>query len=125
VDVPGYTKVDLREIIKRHLLPKAAKDAGFSKTDLSITDNGCDVLIGLLSSSIKDNGVRPIDRAVKTIVKRLNLIRTNTLPDGKEGGMNLKHKLPYPFTLPFLIDGVVVNKLSDRPVREEIPDIYS
>jgi ATP-dependent Lon protease len=120
VEVSGYKKKDLKNIITLHLLPRTLEELKFPEGSVSIDDKACDEIIEMVAGSIAENGVRPIAKAVRTMIGRLNLVRTN----GVGGPLKIKHTVPN-FSLPYTITPSAVNKLLDRPKRDTIPDIYS
>lgn len=116
LEVEPYTSSDFKEITKRHLLPKALDDVSISRDLVSITDEACSFILTLLAEQIKETGVRPIQRMIRTLASRINRLRTTTLSDGTTGVLKTKISLPG-FKLPLVIDEHVVKKLIDPPKK--------
>lgn len=121
VEVEAYTSDQLKEIIKSYLLPRAIEKVGIPRIDIpgvpplvSIDDSGCDAIITMLSSHIRETGVRKIDETIRKIVVRINLLRMITLPNGTTGKLKLKYQVPN-FRLPFLINRDAVKCLFTPP----------
>lgn len=122
VEVEPYTQKELKEIIKKHLLPRALEKVGMGAADLTIDDSGCDAILKIVGRG--NGGVRPVERIVSKIVSRINLLRTNTLEDGSIGRLKLRYTIPG-FALPMVVTGGVVEILIEKPKVEEIPSFYS
>ena len=115
--VEPYTIKELTEIIRLHLLPKALDGVCIPREQISITPGGCSAILNLCSDEMKTTGVRSIQREVRSLVSRINLLRTNTLPDGTTGELRLKYTLPG-FKLPLMIDEKVISRLLVKKPRD-------
>lgn len=89
IEIPSYNKIELKEIINRHILPESLKSVGLADSQIIITNEACDKLLQLLSSDIEITGVRPIEKAINTIISRINLFRSV-----KEGDIELTYTVP-------------------------------
>ena len=76
IEVPSYTHSHMIQIIKRHTLPNMLLDKGIEPTDVTITDDAAQTLLSLLGASVKDTGMRPVERSISDIVSKINLLRT-------------------------------------------------
>lgn len=114
LEIEPYTPREMTEIIKRHLLPEALKNVNIPRDQVSITDNACSQILTIFADQIKETGVRPVQRAIRTLATRINLLRTNTLPDGTTGQLKIRFAFPG-FKLPLVIDNEVVDRLIEVP----------
>lgn len=119
VELEAYTSTQIKEIIKGYMFPKALARSGMTSEMCCIDDGACDAIIGMLSSYIKETGVRKVAEAVNKIVTRVNLLRMVTLRDGTLGKLKLAYTVPN-FKLPFSIDGGAVKRLL-KPPKSNVP----
>lgn len=63
---PGYTQTDKFEIARKHLLPKARKDAGIRKNQMKITDNA---IRKVISDFTMEAGVRGLKKRIDTLCR--------------------------------------------------------
>lgn len=76
IDIPSYTKAEMVEIVKRHTFPETLKKMNIQENDITITEAAIYNLINSLDKEIEMAGMRPVERAINTIVSRLNLLRS-------------------------------------------------
>lgn len=68
IEVSGYIIEEKIEIAKRHLLPKALVDLGFSDNEISISD---DALRFMTEHYTRESGVRQLDKTIRRLLRRL------------------------------------------------------
>lgn len=113
-EIEPYTLPEMREIIKKHIIPKALENVNIPKTDVTISDDAATLIVNTFNPGMRDGGVRNIQKATRLIITRINMLRTNTLPDGTTGKLKLNFSVPN-FKLPLQIDKNVVMALIDKP----------
>lgn len=77
VNLPGYNKEDMILIIKNHTLPDACIQCGLNKTDLSIVDSACYLLLNHLYKDIKESGMRLVEKELNSIVSKISFLNLN------------------------------------------------
>ena len=132
--VPGYGKEDLKVIARKYLLPKALRENSLPDSSITITDRACEVLINEFAGKEieregrkpvnHERGVRTLDSAIYTLIKRLSLIKVN---NNDQGPLKLRHTIGkgLSFSLPFEVKEVHIYRILDKPEEDVIPDIYS
>ena len=113
IPVEKYTYQELKLIARNYVLPRALRNVGIPKDLVTMDDSGASAILNILGNNIDLEGARPIQKIVKMIVSRINLLRTTTLPDGTTGNLNVNYKIPG-FKLPIVINSDVVHQLIDR-----------
>ncbi len=63
----GYIASEKLKIAKKHLLPRALKDAGIKKSQFKISDT---VLSSIIEGYARESGVRSLERALKKLVRK-------------------------------------------------------
>ena len=102
LDVKGYSLQDKVKIVRKYLLPKALKNAGRQKEDISIDIEDCKYLIQRISKP-QDKGVRVIERIIQNVISKLIFLVSHhnsiaKLPF-KLTLSKIKSKLSYPIKL--------------------------
>ncbi len=79
LEISGYIVEEKIEIAKRHLLPKALSDLGFSADDVTISDDGYRFIVERYT---RESGVRQLDKAIRRLLRRLARLKATgkTLP---------------------------------------------
>lgn len=113
IDVDKYNAHELKHIIKEFTLPRILEDLRIPKDQVTIDDSGASAILTLLGNHIELEGVRPIQKLVRMIASRINLLRTTILEDGSTGSLNISYKIPG-FKLPIVVDSNVVRHLIDK-----------
>ncbi|MEZ5752068.1 MAG: endopeptidase La [Paracoccaceae bacterium] len=67
IPLSGYTEDEKAEIARRHLLPKAIKNHGLKKNELSVSD---DALTAILRHYTREAGVRSFERELSKIARK-------------------------------------------------------
>ncbi len=67
IPLAGYTEDEKSEIARRHLMPKAIKNHGLRKSELSISD---DALTAILRHYTREAGVRNFEREIAKIARK-------------------------------------------------------
>ena len=67
IPLSGYTEDEKAEIARRHLLPKAIKNHGLKKSELSVSD---DALTAVLRHYTREAGVRNFERELSKIARK-------------------------------------------------------
>ena len=67
IPLSGYTEDEKTEIARRHLLPKAIKNHGLKKSELSVSD---DALTAVLRHYTREAGVRNFERELSKIARK-------------------------------------------------------
>ncbi len=78
IPLSGYTEDEKAEIAKRHLLPKAIKNHGLKKGELTLTD---EALLGTIRNYTREAGVRNLERELSKIARKAV---TRILKDGEK-----------------------------------------
>lgn len=68
IQMPSYTDEEKTEIAKRHLLPRAVRDAGLSASSVQIEDAVWPTLVRPLGF---DAGLRTLERSIQTMTRRM------------------------------------------------------
>lgn len=112
IHVDKYNRQEFKHIARNYTLPRTLKDVNIPRELVTMDDSGAEAILRLLGNNIDMEGVRPIQRIVKTIVSRINLLRTTVLEDGTTGDLKIKYKIDG-FKLPIVINSSVVSSLID------------
>jgi ATP-dependent Lon protease len=119
-EVEPYSRRDIREIAKNYKLPDALKNVNIPSDAVTIDDSGCNALMDMFCDDMKEDGVRPIQKALNTLASRINYLRTNQLPDGTFGGRR-KPRFAIPnFKLPLVITREVVQQMAVKPKKDKL-----
>ena len=118
IDVPTYSKKEQAVIISKYVVPRALANVGMTKEDVTITEEGALSLLELMKDEVEKAGVRPVEKEIKSIVSKINLLRTITLPDGTTGKVEVTYKVPN-FKMPFTLDAENVRRLFSREKEKE------
>ena len=78
IPLAGYTEDEKAEIAKRHLLPKAIKNHGLKKGELTLTDKA---LLGIIRNYTREAGVRNVERELSKLARKAV---TRILKDGEK-----------------------------------------
>jgi ATP-dependent Lon protease len=78
IPLSGYTEDEKAEIAKRHLMPKAIKNHGLRKGELTLTDGA---LLGTIRTYTREAGVRNLERELSKIARKAV---TRILKDGEK-----------------------------------------
>ena len=112
VKVEKYSKKDINNIITRHFLPDAIKNAGLNSGDISISKCGCNALQSSLLGSAENEGLRVVEKEITSIVSKLNMLRV--VKSGGESVIKLTFDLPDFNGLPYTITKDTIDKLVER-----------
>ncbi len=85
IQFPGYTSIEKFQIAKKHLIPKALKNTGISRTQLKITDAA---LRSLIDEYTMEAGVRELKKKLETICRNVAV----ELVSGKEETISISGK---------------------------------
>lgn len=134
VTVDGYTKLEKKEIAKRHLLPREIKNIGLNIGDIMFSDAALTYLIDKsddmytyeTKSKTDKSGVRQLKHIISNIVMKLNMIKNCILEDGTFGELKLSYIIK-DFKLPFVVESRHIDKLDVLPKndRESYLPMYS
>lgn len=113
IPVEKYSNADLKLIARNYVLPRVLKDIALPKELVSMDDSGASTVLTMLGNHIDLEGVRPVQKLVRMIVSRINLLRTTTLADGTTGKLHISYRIPE-FKLPIVINANVVHHLVDK-----------
>lgn len=111
--VENYSHNELKHIACNFALPRILKDVNIPGDLVSMDDSGASAILAILGNHIDLEGVRPIQKLIRIIVSRINLLRTNTLQDGTTGNLHISYKIPN-FKLPIVITSEIVHRLVDK-----------
>ena len=78
IPLAGYTEDEKAEIAKRHLMPKAIKNHGLKKGELTLTDGG---LLSIIRNYTREAGVRNLERELSKLARKAV---TRILKDGEK-----------------------------------------
>lgn len=70
IEVPGYTRVEKREIAKQFLVPKQLKEHGLGEEHLAFTEEGIDALIDAYT---REAGVRGLEREIAAVCREVSV----------------------------------------------------
>ena len=118
LNVPTYSKKEQAVIISKYVVPRALENVGMTKDDVTITEEGAIALLELMKDDVEKAGVRPVEKEIKSIVSKINLLRTIMLPDGTTGKIETTYKIPN-FKMPFVLDADNVRRLFSREKEGE------
>lgn len=114
IEVDSYSKTEIKHIIKNYVFPKELKNLNISPSEVSIDESGCSALLDFCEDV---NGVRTIQKSVATILSRINLYKTNCLPDGSLGKLKMDFTIPN-FKLPLCVDRSLITSIMPKPKKE-------
>jgi ATP-dependent Lon protease len=89
-EVKPYTKKEKMDIIRDYTLPRTLDEVGMDRSDVIMDKRAMEKLIALTDAV---DGMRSIEKHIKSIVSKINMYRSITLSDGSRGDM--EDKLPY------------------------------
>lgn len=112
IEVPSYTQAELKEIIKRHTLPDALSSIGLTNEQIIFTEEAYDRLLQILSADIELTGVRPIEKAINTIVSRINLYRSI-----QQGDLQLTFNVPHFNGFPYTVTDKNIDSIYPQPSK--------
>ena len=122
VNIDGYTKLEKKEIVKRHILPTEIKNIGLNTGDIIFSDDAISYLIDKsdcmytheTKSSTGKSGVRQLKHIISNIVMKLNMIKNCILEDGTFGELKLSYHIK-DFKMPFVVNCKHIDKLDVLP----------
>lgn len=80
IQLPGYSPIEKLQIAKRHLLPRAMKDAGIEKQQLHVTDGA---IRRIISEYTMESGVRGLKKQLDVLCRKTAAEIVANLKDGK------------------------------------------
>lgn len=101
IHIDEYTYNDKIRIVADYILPKALQNSGMNARDVKFGEDAVKYII-LHGPSSKNPGIRGIERAVFSIISKINTLKNLTLPDGTTGKISMSYKinnLKFPFTV--------------------------
>ncbi len=75
ITVKGFNKKEKAIIIKDYLIPIELIEIGLSKKDIIFTDEIIKYIISKVSNTDIEEGVRELQRAIKMIIRKINLLQ--------------------------------------------------
>ena len=124
ISVPGYTKKEKVEIVRRYSLKKTLKNSGLTKDDIQISEKVAKHLIELVSPD--KSGIRMLEQSLTDIVNKVSFLVNNSKTIEEfpyKISFALKEKLKYPVTLTTeMIDKFVTVEEDDR--KEILSHLY-
>lgn len=125
IKLPGYTKSDKQEILSKFFIPKFEKRYGVKKDDVNFTSQISSYLIDKYSTDEK--GVRNLERALRNIFKKINILRRTYL--GKRRMFGKKFSFSFAidnWELPLnLSESMIKTLLKDMDSSNEKPEDIS
>ena len=100
--IDPYTQLDINQIIVRHFLPNAIKNAGLPENSITISERACIALQCSHTSIMQAEGLRPIDKFITDLVSKINLYNVWKSDDTKTS-FKLSFNLPNFRGLPYII----------------------
>tara|TARA_B100001013_G_C24545707_1_gene416534 strand:- start:211 stop:903 length:693 start_codon:yes stop_codon:yes gene_type:complete len=73
--VKGFNKIEKEIIIKNYLIPAELLEVGLSDKDITFTNDIIQYIISKVSNLDIDEGVRELQRAIKIIIRKINLLQ--------------------------------------------------
>ena len=123
INVEKYSTDDIVKIIQLHVLPRALIDVGLKKDDCEISDAACYSLHSLLSSQIKETGVRPVEKEIHKIVSKLNML--NSQSNDSQDKVKLSYTLPDFEGFPYKITTETITRLwSNKAIHTDYLNMY-
>jgi len=124
ISVPGYTKKEKVEIVRRYSLKKTLKNSGLKETDIQISEKVAKHLIDLVSP--EKSGIRTLEQSLTDIVNKVSFLVNNsqTINDFPHKiSFALKGIVKYPVTLTTdMIDKFITVEEDDR--RDILSHLY-
>lgn len=105
INIPSYSKEEMKNIIVKHTLPDICVECGFTPNDITISENACHYLLNSLKNDIKNTGMRSVERELKSVVSKLSFMKN---PDAKQFKLSFKIK---EVNTPFIIDESTMKSL--------------
>lgn len=116
IHIPDPSIKDKVEIAKRILIPKLLAELKFSQNDIIFPDEQIEHVIRMSKS--KEPGVRQLNRNLRTICKKINLLRLITLENGTTGQLKLSYSLNIP-SLPIILTREIIDQLFEEHLPHE------
>jgi len=117
IEIPSYTLPEKIKIIEDFMIPKVNTDLGIKEEDLSITNEACERLMTIINDKIKDKGLRALEKEIRQLVSKINLLRTF-------GNDLSKEKLTYNLSdfkgFPYTISTYTINCLCQKKINSEL-----
>jgi ATP-dependent Lon protease len=119
IHIPDPSIQDKVEIAKRILVPRLLKELKYTPNDIIIPDSQLEYTIK--KSKSKEAGVRQLNRNLRSMFKKINLLQLATLSDNTTGELNLKYTLPslqFPITF---TNNIVDTLFEEHLLRDDSP----
>jgi ATP-dependent Lon protease len=110
INVPNYETKEKTIIARDYVLPVEIENIGMSKGDITLTDDGFKQLIKSLGTEVESSGIRCIQRAIRSMVAKINTYRCLLLENGTTGNIKLTYEIKN-FKLPIELDAKLVETL--------------
>lgn len=123
IQLNPYTSAEQSIIMKKYTLPLTLENVNLPKDSVIFSDEGATRLMNHLEDGIKQGGMRAIEKEVKRIVSRVNLLRTSVLPDGSSGNLKLPFKIDN-FKLPLVLTPEIIDTLWTGPDDNPVSEMY-
>ena len=114
IHIPDPSIKDKVEIAKRILIPRLLTELKFTLQDIIIPDEQIKYTIN--KSKSKEAGVRQLNRNLRSMLKKINLLQLITLDDGTTGELKLRFSLK---SLQFPI--IFTREIVDELFEEQLP----
>lgn len=123
LNVESYSRDGLKQIMKNYQLPKSLNNVDMPLSLVTIEDKAYSLLIDMYCEDIRDQGARPTQKALDTLISRINLLRTNLLPDGTLGELHVGFTVPPNFKFPVIITRDMIKQLMPHKKKIMLPYI--
>jgi ATP-dependent Lon protease len=123
IKVPSYTRKEQEIIVQKYTLPKIMKELFFEKNSICFTEEGLNELFILLKNDIDHGGIRPIEKSIREILSKINLLRT--LGSNENSDLHFKPNVPlwqngYKLTKQVVQEFIKI----EQDKNEKIPSMY-
>lgn len=80
IEIGGYIEAEKIQIAQRHLIPRELEEHGFSKDEMSFTD---DALMEIITSYTRESGVRRLEKKINEILRKQARLKASGKPFAK------------------------------------------
>ena len=102
IEIKPYTINEKKIIFNEYMLPEALENVQMKSTDIILNEDALNYIV-TKNGTESESGVRYIEKAVKSIVGKVNLYRKIVLTNKTTGSIKLPYTIPN-FKLPLKID---------------------
>ena len=109
LDLQKYSSPELREIMINYIFPKALKNINMEPSQLMLSVDATKRLIDIFQEELEYKGVRCLERAIRTLCSKINLLKTT-----QNSSITLGYSIP-DLSFPYTITAKTIDILLAKP----------